>query len=201
MIINSTIETERSLAKRFEEIRHKTIPFLRYRYGWGLRDEDLEDIFRDSCIVVYKNAKAGKLDKMSSTLSTYQTRICINLAGKLIERRRRGMKVVPLTDSADELQESRVLSMDKVSFLSNAVTESECDDDEAVYQVREVLNKIGEKCKHILMGMYADHFSGEVIAAQLGYTNSDTVKATAYRCKKKFRDMFTNVHHAPQMKK
>lgn len=82
MIINSTIETERSLAKRFEEIRHKTIPFLRYRYGWGLRDEDLEDIFRDSCIVVYKNAKAGKLDKMSSTLSTHLSDTHLHQSGR-----------------------------------------------------------------------------------------------------------------------
>lgn len=194
MIINSTTETDRSLAKRFEEIKHKTIPFLRYRYGQQLRDEDLEDIFRDSCIVVYKNAKAGKLDKMSSTLSTYQTRICINLCNKLIERKK-GMNVIPLADNADELQEPRALSMDKVAFLSDAVTESECDNSEAVYQVREVLKRIGDKCMHILMGMYADHFKQEVIAAQLGYTSTDTVKATAYRCKKRFREMFTNLHH------
>ncbi len=194
MTINHTTETDRSLAKRFDEIRRKAIPFLRYRYGKQLRDEDLEDIFRDSCIVVYKNTKAGKLDNMSSTLSTYQTRICINLCNKLIERKK-GMNVIPLADNADDLQESRVLSMDKVSFLSDAVTESECDNSEAVYQVREVLKKIGEKCKHILIGMYADHFRQEVIAAQLGYPNADTVKATAYRCKKRFREMFTSFEH------
>lgn len=194
MTINSTAETDRSLAKRFDEIRRKTIPFLRFRYGQQLRDEDLEDIFRDSCIVVYKNTKAGKLDKMTSTLFTYQTRICINLCNKLIERKK-GMNVIPLADNADDLQEARALSMDKVSFLSDAVAESECDDSEAVYQVREVLKKIGDKCKHILMGMYADHFKQEVIAAQLGYTSADTVKATAYRCKKRFKEMFTSFYH------
>lgn len=194
MTINNTTETDRSLARRFEEIRRKTIPFLRFRYGQQLRDEDLEDIFRDSCIVVYKNTKAGKLDNMTSTLSTYQTQICINLCNKLIERKK-GMNVIPLADNDDELQESRVLSADKVSILSLAVAESECDDSEAVYQVREVLKRIGEKCKHILMGMYADHFKQEVIAAQLGYPNADTVKATAYRCKKRFKEMFTTFHH------
>lgn len=194
MTINSTTETDKSLALRFEEIRRKTIPFLRYRYGHQLRDEDLEDIFRDSCIVVYKNAKAGKLDNMTSTLSTYQTRICINLCHKLIERKK-GISMIPLADNADDLQDSRVLSLDKVSFLSETVSESECDDSEAVYQVREVLKKIGEKCRHILMGMYADHFKQEVIAAQLGYTNADTVKAIAYRCKKRFREMFANFDH------
>lgn len=194
MIINSTIETERSLAKRFEESGRKTIPFLRYRYGQQLRDEDLEDIFRDSCIVVYKNAKAGKLDKMSSTLLTYQTRICINMCNKLICRKK-GMKVIPITENTEDLQDSRILSMDKVTFLSEAVSENECDDSEAVYQVREVLKKIGEKCKHILMGMYADNFKQEVIAAQLGYTSTDTVKATAYRCKKRFKELFSSLGH------
>lgn len=133
-------------------------------------------------------------DNMTSTLSTYQTRICINLCHKLIERKK-GISMIPLADNADDLQDSRVLSMDKVSFLSETVSESECDDSEAVYQVREVLKKIGEKCRHILMGMYADHFKQEVIAAQLGYTNADTVKAIAYRCKKRFREMFANFDH------
>lgn len=187
-------ETARSLAKRFDEIERKTIPFLRYRYGQKLRDEELEDVFRDSCVVVYKNAKAGKLDKMSSTLSTYQTQICINLCNKLIERKK-GINVVPLTESADDLHEQRTLSMDKVALLSDAVSKNECDDSEAVFQVREVLKKIGEKCKHILMGMYADKFKQEVIAAQLGYTSADAVKATAYRCKKKFKDIFTGFKH------
>ncbi|MBQ0024066.1 MAG: sigma-70 family RNA polymerase sigma factor [Prevotellaceae bacterium] len=194
MTINSTNETARTLAKRFDEIERKTIPFLRHRYGQQLRDEELEDVFRDSCIVVYKNAKAGKLDKMTSTLSTYQTQICINLCNKMINRKK-GLNVVPLTESADDLREERALSMDKVSQLSDAVSENECDDSEAVFLVREVLKKIGEKCKHILMGMYADHFKQEVIAAQLGYTSADAVKATAYRCKKRFKEMFTSSHH------
>lgn len=190
MIINSMNETARSLAKRFDEIERKIIPFLRHRYGLQLRDEELEDVFRDSCIVVYKNAKAGKLDKMTSTLSTYQTQICINLCNKMINRKK-GLNVVPLTESADDLQEQRTLSMDKVSQLSDAVSENECDNGESVFQVREALKKIGDKCKHILMGMYADNFKQEVIAAQLGYTSADTVKATAYRCKKRFRDIFS----------
>ena len=73
--------------------RNKVLSYLRKKFS--ISDDDLDDIYQDSSLALYMNIQDGKLTTLTSTLSTYFLRVCINQALKFIEKQNR---IVPIID-------------------------------------------------------------------------------------------------------
>ena len=80
MIIHKIPKTERDFNSFFTRERKKIIALLHGRFNFS--QEQAEDVYQDSCIALYQNIVNGKLDTLSSSLSTYFTQICIYQAMK-----------------------------------------------------------------------------------------------------------------------
>ena len=57
------------------------------------------------------------------------------------------------------------------------------DADERLNIVLNVIGKMGETCKKVLMLYYFDKLSMQDIATELGFANADTAKTKKYKCK------------------
>ena len=56
--------------------RNKVLAYLRKTFS--VSDDDLSDIYQESSVALFMNIREGKLSNLTSTLSTYFLRICIN---------------------------------------------------------------------------------------------------------------------------
>lgn len=56
--------------------RDRTIAYLQRNFF--VSKDECEDIFQDSFIILYQNAQEGKLDNLTSSVSTYFMAICRN---------------------------------------------------------------------------------------------------------------------------
>ena len=56
--------------------RDKVLAYLRKTFSFS--DDDLSDIYQESSVALFINIRDGKLSNLTSTLSTYFLRICIN---------------------------------------------------------------------------------------------------------------------------
>lgn len=193
--MNSKIPTEHKAFNRFlQEESSKVKAYLRNKFS--LPDDDIDDIFQESSIALYSNIKEGKLSNLTSTLSTYFLRICINQAMVFTTKRK---KVVPMINES-------TLS-DGAEFLDDKLDElfalSTFDEDEAYLQeseriVDEILKTLPDTCRNIFGGYYWQNLATKVIADMFGYANANTVKAQKYKCvdkfKKKYNEMIKKDH-------
>lgn len=70
-------QKNQELADFFNQEREKNVAFLRKKYKkYKLSNKEMDDIFNDSCLELFKNIQDGKLVSLDTTLSFYLTQIC-----------------------------------------------------------------------------------------------------------------------------
>lgn len=152
---------------------HRTPFFSFFRSHYSKEDAYIIDLFQDSCIVLWKNIKHGKLteDSLTSALSTYFLSI-----GKytMMAKDRKFKEII----DDDELA--------KFSFIE--------DDEEDLRKrieledfIFRMVNDMKSPCDKLLKAQYWDKLSGTEIAAQYGYSGADSVKTQKSKCIKKLR--------------
>lgn len=169
-------QTERDFDAFFTKERKKTVTFLRGRYN--LSQESAEDVFQDSCLALFQNIKNGKLVTLTSSLSSYFTKICIFQSLKRI-------RDVKSFDSLDNGQ----YDASKVDELLGI------DDRFTVKQqqaMEDIINHLPPPCDMILWSYYYENMNMSEIANVIDYKNSDSVKAKKAQCMKKLKDRFSN---------
>ena len=175
MIIHQIPKTERDFNSFFTRERKKTIALLHGRYNFS--QEQAEDVYQDSCIALYQNIVRGKLVKLTSTLSTYFTQICIFQA---LKKKR--------DDKLNEILEDRQYDNSKVNVLLGL------DGGYSLKQqmaMEDIVNHMPPPCDVILWSYYYDNMKMTEIASVIDYKNSDTVKAKKAQCIKKLKDKFS----------
>ena len=157
----------------------------------SISDDDLDDIFQESSMALFLNIRDGKLTNLTSTLSTYFLRICINQALKSIGKQQ---KVVPLFDDSSITNKDEFRS-DKIDELYRLCTEDE--DAERVAQseriVQNIIEVMPDTCKNIFKGYYWDNFTTSTIADMFGFANANSVKTQKYKCLQKFRNRYNEL--------
>ena len=101
------------------EERNKVLAYLRKTFS--VSDDDLSDIYQESSVALFMNIRDGKLSNLTSTLSTYFLRICINQTLKFMGKQK---KVVPLFDDS-RLTNKDSFRPDKIDELYQLCTEDE----------------------------------------------------------------------------
>lgn len=168
-------QTERDFNAFFAKERKKTISFLRHEYN--LPEESAEGVYQDSCIALFLNIKEGKLVSLTSSLSTYFTRICINQTLKTFHNS------TPVDSIDDERFDHR-----KVDEIINEGSGFSVEQQQAM---ADIVNNMSHPCNVILWSYYYDNMSMNEIASVINYKNSDTVKAKKTQCMQKLKNRFS----------
>lgn len=166
--------------------RVKTISYLQRNFS--ISTADCEDIFQDSFMVLYHNVQTGKLDDLTSSVSTYFISICRNKAMELLRRKVKYIQslVDVENDSSELFLESKI---NKV--LSFDEDRNDVEQKEAL--VRNIVKELPSPCNELLWGFYRDGLSMKELAEQYGYSNENTAKVTKHRCCDKFKKRFTEM--------
>ena len=168
-------KTERDFNAFFTKERKKTVSLLRGRYN--LSQESAEDVYQDSCIALFQNIKDGKLVSLTTSLSSYFTKICIFQTLKKI----RDTKTVDSHDDGkyDSSKVDELLGMDDGFSVKQQQA------------MEEIINHLPPPCDIILWTYYYDNMSMTEIAHLIDFKNSDSVKAKKTQCMKKLKDRFS----------
>ena len=177
------------LNRFISEEQGKVLSYLRKTFS--VSDDDLSDIYQESSVALFVNIRDGKLSNLTSTLSTYFLRICINQTLKFIGKRQ---KVVPLFNDSTITNKDAFRS-DKIDELYQLCTEDEEAEKVARSEkiVQNIIDSMQDTCKNIFKGYYWDNFTTSTIADMFGFANANSVKAQKYKCLQKFRDKYNEL--------
>lgn len=168
--------------------RDRTITYLQRNFS--ISKTECEDIFQDSFIILYQNAQEGKLDNLTSSVSTYFMAICRNKTMELL--RTKGKYIHAPID--DDKQKSTPFLESKINkVLSFDSDDASIEQKEAL--VRDIVKDLPSPCNELLWGFYRDGLSMKDLAERYGYSNENTVKVTKHRCCDKFKKRFTEMLH------
>ena len=169
--------------------RDKVLAYLRKTFS--VSDEDLSDIYQEASVALFMNIRDGKLSNLTSTLSTYFLRICINQTLKFIGKQK---KIVPLFDD-NRLTNKDSFRPDKIDELYQLCTEDE--EAEKVSRsekiVQSIIESMPDTCKNVFQGYYWDNLTTTTIADMFGFANSNSVKTQKYKCLQKFRSKYNKL--------
>lgn len=171
--------------------KNKVLAYLRKTFS--LSDDDLDDIYQESSVALFMNIRDGKLDTLTSTLSTYFLRVCINQSLKFIGKQK---KVVPLFDDS-RLTNKDAFRQDKIVELYQLCTEDE--EAEATSRsekiVQSIIDSMPDTCKNVFQGYYWNNLTTTTIADMFGFANANSVKTQKYKCLQKFRTKYNELMH------
>lgn len=167
----------------------KVLSYLRKTFS--VSDDDLNDIYQESSTALFLNIRDGKLSNLTSSLSTYFLRVCINQTLKFIGKRQ---KVVPLFND-NTLTNKDAFRPDKIDELYQLCTEDE--EAEKVSRsekiVQSIIESMQDTCKNIFKGYYWDILTTGTIADMYGFSNANSVKTQKYKCLQKFRSKYNEL--------
>lgn len=166
--------------------RVKTISYLQRNFS--ISNADCEDILQDSFMVLYRKAQEGKLDELTSSVSTYFISICRNKAMELLRRENKYFHFP--TDNSESSGDH--FFEDKVNnILSLEDDVDDIEQKEAI--VRDIVKDLPSPCNELLWGFYRDGLSMKELAERYGYATENTVKVTKHRCCDIFKKRFTEM--------
>ena len=167
----------------------KVLSYLRKTFS--VSDDDLNDIYQESSTALFLNIRDGKLSNLTSSLSTYFLRVCINQTLKFIGKRQ---KVVPLFNDST-ITNKDAFRPDKIDELYQLCTEDE--EAEKVSRsekiVQSIIESMQDTCKNIFKGYYWDNLTTGTIADMYGFSNANSVKTQKYKCLQKFRSKYNEL--------
>lgn len=171
--------------------RGKILSYLRKNYS--VSDNDLDDIYQEASQAIFLNVEEGKLTNLTSSLSTYFMKVCINQTRKFLGK---SNKVIPLIDE-NRISNGHTVRDDKIDELYNFCMDTEEEDRNIRMEllINKIIASMADTCRNILHGYYWDDFSTSTIADMYGYSDANSVKAQKYKCVKKFRDKYNELKH------
>ena len=161
----------RNMKQGFTSILMQTFSFS------NLSNEDIEDIFQESCIVLLQKVKSGDVAVFrEGALFSYLVQIGKLTACNLI-RKRKDITTEDVVTISDNLhKECEDISVD----------EKQKSQDEFLDRV---FDSLPSDCKRILKHFYWGHKPMDQIASVLGMRNADSAKTKKNKCMNKFKDI------------
>lgn len=177
---------EEQVTHFFDEQRPRVMAYLRKTFT-VLSMEDCEDLVQQAAIELWEQSKAGRLDQLTASLSTYYCGICRTLALALLKERK-ASPVVPIEEICHEVDADD--GQRRVEYLIRLDEESQ-DADEALSRrkdalVRQIVRTLPPPCDKLLWGRYRDGLSMSLLATLCHYATEAVVRVTSHNCRKKF---------------
>lgn len=162
------------LQKVYEDNRDKFINFAR-RYN--LDQEDVIDIYQDAYIVFYNNIMSGKIEKFTSSVSTYLFSIGKYL---IFDKMKNNNKKV-----------SGNFDLSLVKDNDNLVETLEVDEPTLTHEqklLRQHFVGLGKQCQELLSLFYYRGFTIKDILDQGNYNSENVIKSAKSRCMKTLKE-------------
>ena len=146
---------------------------------YNLSNEDVEDIFQESCIVLMQKVKSGGVSiSREGALFSFLVQIGKLTACNLLRKRR------PLT--AEEMVTISLNLHKENEDYEVSVDEKQKSQEDFLDRV---FDSIPSDCKTLLKHFYWGHKSMDDIASILGMRNADSAKTKKNKCMNKFKDI------------
>ena len=143
-------------------------PVRRYIMRQGGAAQDAQDIFQDALVLLYEQATGGTL-VLTASVSTYLLGISRNLWRQELRRRAR----LPHAGFTDELAATLVAEADAPA--------------EPAIAVLDYVERLGEKCKSVLLGFYYFQQPLTQIAERQGYRSVRSATVQKFKCLERLR--------------
>lgn len=154
--------------KTLEQIYSRTYPMvLHYVKQNQGTEEDAKDILQDAIILFYEKIVFDQLT-LTAAVSTYLMGICKNLWRRELEKRSRHISFTP----------------EVTTHLAEDAADIEAKQSHTLV---EYVERLGEKCKEILVGFYYKGYKMDKIAADHGYRNLHTATVQKFKCLERLR--------------
>lgn len=144
---------------------------------YKLKEEDSFDVYSDAIIAVSLQIQSGRF-KGNSKISTYLFSIFSNRCKNKI----RDLKTNKFT-FVDDIPDMP----DRARNMLRMLIEKESNQ-----QLLAYLDKLGEKCKQILMLRLFEGYNFEEIAKMIGFKTAQSVSSMKYRCMENLKKLIRN---------
>jgi RNA polymerase sigma factor (sigma-70 family) len=158
---------------------NKAILFLYQQYSeatssfimsYGASRQDAEDVFQETVVSFIEIVKKGKY-RMEASIKTFLVSVAKNIwLNEVKKRERSGYREKQFETGRDQKEED----------ISQQI-----GDLEKKRQLRELLNKLGEPCRKILLLFYYENLSMKEMVDHLPYENEQVVRNKKYKCLQK----------------
>jgi len=155
---------------------NKAILFLYQRYSeatssfimsYGASQQDAEDVFQETVVSFIEIVKKGKY-RMEASVKTFLVSVAKNIwLNELKRKERSGYREKQFETGRDQTEED---------------VSQQIGDLEKKRQLRELLNKLGEPCRKILLLFYYENLSMKEMVDHLPYDNEQVVRNKKYKC-------------------
>ncbi len=135
-------------------------------------EEDAEDIFQESLLIILKNVQRDDFYLTCSFL-TYLYSISRNLWMQKLKVKRKGMDNFELLEKFFNIPESTSIEMAEMEQLRYSI-------------YRDHFNSMEKDCQRILL-LSLQKFSSKEIADTMGYSSENYAKTKKYNCKERLK--------------
>lgn len=162
-------ENDDAMNYLYEVMYGKVVRFILKNSGSKQR---ADDVFQDGVIILYKAAKANRLDVVEN-IQAYFFSICRNLWFKELKKEQR---VTTLTDEYNERPEEALpLNL----LMSN----------EKSVLINQLLNNLGEGCRKVLTYYYYERLKMKQIMERMNFSSEQVAKNKKSTCMKKLKEI------------
>lgn len=166
-----TRNNNKALSYLYEESLVKVRQYILKNSG---TKDDANDIFQDAVIILFNQVRQDKFNEAYS-IDSFIYSVSRNL---WIDKVRREKKF-----SSYESPEQFASISDEGDHLDDLISK------EKTMAMKNVFNKLDEKCKQILNYVIHDKYSMKEIKEKMGYSSENVAKTTHYRCKQYLKEL------------
>jgi len=161
-----------ALEKVYSENREA---FINFSKNYNIERYDAVDIYQDAIIALQQNAINGKINNLSSSVSTYLFAIG---KFKIYHFHRKNSKI----EFNNDIQlDEKNFDLD-VDFLDEELTKQQ-------RIIKKYFAKLGERCKSVLSLFYFQGYTLDEITEILDYSDKKVLKSQKSRCMKQLKDL------------
>lgn len=165
-------EPNKGLKEIYKDHQKEFVGWLGSNYNCS--EDDANDLFQETIIVLYRNIVNGKLTTLSSSIKTYLYAIGKNLALKAALKPKKANVDIELVRE----------SVTNENLYYQQIEAKELNDRKK--RILEGLKNLKNPCQTILHSFYYEKLSLKQISDKLGYSNTNVAKTQKYRCMAKF---------------
>lgn len=171
------------------------------RNGVTLSDDDMEDIYQESVVILYNKIGTELTSAKDNALENFFYGICYRQTKKFLRKQGRVVNIGMGEDSLERRQNNGISSSQLERIMrtiptegfhsNNFVSPEEALDLKSMKQlVHKALDEMAERCRQLLTKYYLEGFNWTEIAEVLSLANADTAKSAAHRCRKRFEEKY-----------
>jgi RNA polymerase sigma factor (sigma-70 family) len=168
---------EEALNRAYLDCRQKCIAYLRLQFTYSA--EAAAELYNDAFVEMWRNTLAGKLETITNSLVAYISGVMQNKAQEQLRTHER---------------QSRLLEKMASQMPTSTEQETELEEEQERQRVQLLLDRLGDRCRRLLVMHYFLHFDDHVVAEDMGMPY-DRIRKERHKCLSKARGEIQKVEN------